>query len=178
MRKKMFVKQALLLGALLTSTMVSAAGLNISVEVPKLTVAEYHTPYTAVWLESAEEGDKKTVKTLAVWYADKKREGGGEKWLKDLRQWWRRDGRSLTFPVDGVSGATRLAGVHKLTFTQGTAPLGDLPKGSYSLLVEIAREGGGREVVKVPFNWPVEKVTSLSANGSTEIGAVTLELNP
>jgi len=178
MFKKILIKKGLCLAALMASGMVSAAGLNISIEVPKLTVAEYHTPYTAVWLESAEEGDKKTVKTLSVWYADKKREGGGEKWLKDLRQWWRRDGRSLTFPIDGVSGATKLAGVHQLTYTQGAAPLGNLAKGNYILFVEIAREGGGREVVKVPFTWPVEKATSLSATGTAEVGAVTLELNP
>ena len=137
-----------------------------------------HAPYTAIWLESTAEGDKKITTTLAVWYADKKREGGGEKWLKDLRQWWRRDGRTLTFPVDGVSGATKLSGVHQLSFTQGIAPLGNLEKGNYVLLVEIAREGGGREVVKVPFTWPVEKTTSLKENGTTEVGAVTLELNP
>ena len=178
MLKKMLIKQSLFVGALVASGFASAAGLNISVEVPKLNVVEYHTPYAAVWLESTEEGDKKTVKTLSVWYADKKREGGGEKWLKDLRQWWRRDGRTLTFPVDGVSGATKLSGVHQLSYTQGTAPLGNLPKGNYTLFVELAREGGGREVVKVPFTWPVEKTTSLSASGTAEVGAVTLELNP
>lgn len=178
MVKKMLIKQGLFAGALLASAMVNAAGLNISIEVPKLTVAEYHTPYAAVWLESAEEGDKKTVKTLSVWYADKKREGSGEKWLKDLRQWWRRDGRTLTFPVDGVSGATKLAGVHQLSYTQGTAPLGTLEKGDYVLFVELAREGGGREVVKVPFKWPVKKTTSLKETGTVEVGAVTLELNP
>lgn len=178
MVKKMLIKQGLFAGALFASAMVSAAGLNVSIEVPKLTVAEYHTPYAAVWLESAEEGDKKTTKTLSVWYADKKREAGGEKWLKDLRQWWRRDGRNLTFPVDGVSGATKLAGVHQLSFTQGKAPLGDLAKGNYVLFVELAREGGGREVVKLPFNWPAEKPTTSTANGTTEVGAVTLELNP
>lgn len=183
MLKKMRIKQGLLTGAFLASAltasaMTNAAGLNISIEVPKLTVAEYHTPYAAVWLESAEEGDKKTVKTLSVWYADKKREGGGEKWLKDLRQWWRRDGRGLTFPIDGVSGATKLAGVHQLSYTQGAAPLGDLAKGNYVLFVELAREGGGREVVKVPFTWPVKEATSLKETGTTEVGAVTLELNP
>ena len=178
MFKKKLIKKGLCLAVLTASGMANAAGLDISIEVPKLNVAEYHTPYTAVWLESAEEGDKKTVKTLSVWYADKKREGGGEKWLKDLRQWWRRDGRSLTFPIDGVSGATKLAGIHKLTYTQGTAPLGELVKGDYVLFVEIAREGGGREVVKIPFSWPVEKAASLSANGTAEVGAVTLELNP
>jgi hypothetical protein len=178
MFNKLLIKSSLCAALFMASKLASAAGLNISIEVPKLTVAEYHTPYAAVWLESAEEGDKKYAKTLAVWYADKKREGGGEKWLKDLRQWWRRDGRTLTFPVDGVSGATKLAGVHQLTYTQGAAPLGDLAKGNYVLLVELAREGGGREVVKVPFIWPVEKTTSLKASGSAEVGAVTLQLNP
>lgn len=183
MRKKMLIEQgvftgAFLVGALMLSAVTHAAGLNISVEVPKLNVAEYHTPYTAVWLESAEEGDKKFVKTLSVWYADKKREGGGEKWLKDLRQWWRRDGRNLSFPIDGVSGATKLAGVHQLSFTQGAAPLGDLAKGNYLLFVELAREAGGREVVKVPFTWPAKETTSLKATGTAEVGAVTLELTP
>jgi hypothetical protein len=178
MFKTKLTKQSLCLCALMASGVASAAGLNVSIEVPKLTVAEYHTPYAAVWLESAEEGDKRTVKTLSVWYADKKRENAGEKWLKDLRQWWRRDGRSLTFPIDGVSGATKLAGVHKLTYTQGAAPLGDLAKGNYVLFVELAREGGGREVVKIPFVWPVDKATSLSATGTSEVGAVALELNP
>jgi hypothetical protein len=172
------LKKITLACALLLSPLTYAASLQISVEIPKLDVTEYHTPYTAVWLESTAEGDKKVTKTLAVWYADKKREGGGEKWLKDLRQWWRRDGRSLTFPIDGVSGATKLAGVHQLSFTQGTAPLGNLAKGDYVLFVEIAREGGGREVVKVPFAWPVEKTVSLKETGSAEVGAITLELNP
>lgn len=178
MVKNMFIKQGLFVGALMASAMASAAGLNVSIEVPKLTVAEYHTPYAAVWLESTDEGDKKTVKTLSIWYADKKKEAAGEKWLKDLRQWWRRDGRNLALPIDGVSGATKLAGVHQLSYTQGKAPLGDLAKGSYVLFVEMAREGGGREVVKLPFTWPVEKTTSSTANGTSEVGVVTLELNP
>lgn len=178
MVKKMLIKQALVVGALLLSAIVNATGLNITIEVPKLTVAEYHTPYAAVWLESAEVRDKKTVKTLSIWYADKKKEAAGEKWLKDLRQWWRRDGRNLTLPIDGVSGATKLAGVHQLNYTQGKAPLGELAKGNYLLFVEMAREGGGREVVKLPFVWPVEKTTFATATGTAEVGVVTLELNP
>lgn len=178
MVNKMLIKQGFFVGALLASAMVSAASINISIEVPKLTVAEYHTPYAAVWLESVDEGDKKTIKTLSIWYADKKKEAAGEKWLKDLRQWWRRDGRNLALPIDGVSGATKLAGVHQLRYTQGLAPLGELAKGHYVLFVEMAREGGGREVVKIPFTWPVAKTTSLNASGSAEVGAVTLELNP
>ena len=178
MVSKNLMKKMVWVSALLAAGVANAAGLKITVEVPKLSVAEYHPPYAAIWLESAEEGDKKVVKTLSVWYADKKREGVGEKWLKDLRQWWRRDGRALTFPIDGVSGATRLAGVYPLNYTLGTAPLEDLAKGEYVLLVEMAREDAGREVVKLPFSWPVEKVTTATTNGTTEVGAVTLELIP
>jgi len=172
------LKKIVLLGAVMLSPVSYAASLVVSVEVPKLTVAEYHAPYTAIWLESVGEGDKKFTKTLGVWYDTKKKNQEGEKWLKDLRQWWRRDGRDLTMPIDGVAGATKLSGTHELTFTAGQAPLGDLPKGQYQLMVEMAREVGGREVVKVPFTWPVKSAATLSAQGSTEVGAVTLTLNP
>jgi hypothetical protein len=68
-----------------------------------------------------------------------------------LRQWWRKSGRELNMPVDGLSAATRTAGEHSLTFSTDKSVLGQLPAGEYQLLVEAAREGGGREVVKVLF---------------------------
>lgn len=172
------LKKIILIGAVVLAPASYAANLVVAVELPKLNVAEYHAPYTAIWIEKAEEGDKKTAKTLAVWYDVKKKNEEGHKWLKDMRQWWRRDGRDLAMPVDGVSGATKLAGTHELTFTAGKAPLGDLAKGEYQLLVEVAREVGGRELVKIPFSWPAEKAETLSAKGSAEVGTVTLTLNP
>jgi hypothetical protein len=172
------LKKMMLVSLLVASPILSAASLNIAVEVPKLTVAEYHAPYVAVWLESTAEGDKKTTQTLAVWYDTEMKNNGGQKWLKDMRQWWRRDGRDLQLPIDGVSGATKLSGVHNLSFAVGKAPLAELPKGDYVLFVEMSREVGGREVVKVPFSWPVKAATTHSQTGSTEVGAITLVLNP
>lgn len=177
------LKKMILIAALVLSPVTYAANLVVSVELPKLNVAEYHAPYTAIWIEKAErgqneQGDKKTAKTLAIWYDTKKKNEEGNKWLKDLRQWWRRDGRDLSMPMDGVSGATKLAGTHELSFTAGQAPLGDLSKGEYQLLVEVAREVGGRELIKIPFNWPADKAQTLSAKGSAEVGTVTLTLNP
>src|SRR5690606_35221291 len=102
----------------------------------------------------------------------------GEKWLKDMRQWWRRSGRSLEFPVDGVSGATKAVGSHRLTFDEQHAAFKDLPAGEYRLVVEAAREVGGRELLRVPFQWPVVKAASESVQGSSELGAVTLNLRP
>jgi hypothetical protein len=160
------------------SPLAIAAELKVSVEVPKLNVAEYHAPYTAIWIESVAEGDKKFVKTLSVWYDVKKKNDEGQKWLKDIRQWWRRDGRNLDLPIDGVSGATKLSGVHEVIFNVGQAPLTELPAGNYQLFVEMSREVGGREVVKVPFTWPAKQVTTASAQGATEVGKVDLTITP
>lgn len=154
---------------------VQAAQLDISLELPALAVAEYHKPYVAVWLEPASGG--KPVQ-LAVWYETDKANRKGEEWLKELRQWWRRAGRSSVMPIDGVSGATRITGPHVLSFTPGTAPLGTLAAGDYVLFVEAAREVGGRELVKIPFTWPSASAQKLSAQGSSELGAVSLSIAP
>ncbi len=152
-----------------------AADMEVKVEIPRLTVAEYHRPYAAVWIERA---DNSVAANLAVWYDLKKKDKEGEKWLKDMRQWWRRTGRELQMPVDGVSSATRAPGLHALNVSQGNAPLGDLVPGSYKLVVEAAREVGGREVLSVPFQWPPQKAESLKAQGTTELGVVEVNLKP
>jgi hypothetical protein len=43
-----------------------AADLTVSVEVPRLSVAAYHRPYVAVWIERPDE--QVAVRTVAVWY--------------------------------------------------------------------------------------------------------------
>jgi hypothetical protein len=154
---------------------VAAADLNLTVEIPTLKVAEYHRPYVAVWVERE---DHSVAANLAVWYDMKKADGEGTKWLKDMRQWWRRSGRDQTMPIDGVSGATRPAGQHQLRFTDGKPPLGTLAPGHYELVVEAARETGGRESQRIAFDWPVKAATHLSAKGADELGQINLDLNP
>jgi hypothetical protein len=167
---------ALALAAMFAQAMpAAAADLNLRIEVPTLNVAEYHRPYLAAWIERA---DQSVAANLAVWYDLKKRDKEGEKWLKDLRQWWRRSGRELQMPVDGVSGATRPAGEHKLSFVSAKGPLAELPAGEYVLNVEAAREVGGRELVKLPFTWPPKSAQNSKAQGASELGAVSLELKP
>lgn len=153
----------------LVSLPVVAADLQVKVEVPRLNVAEYHKPYVAIWLE---KNDQSFAGNLAVWYDLKKRDNEGAKWLKDLRQWWRRSGRELSTPVDGLTSATRNVGEHSLVFSGEKSVLSKLPAGEYQLVVEAAREGGGREVVKVPFQWPVK--AEAKASGSHELGVVSI----
>ena len=160
----------------LLATPAYAAELNLSVEVPRLNVAEYHRPYVAIWLEGA---DQKVAANLSVWYQMKDTaEGHGTKWLPDMRQWWRKSGRTLKVPVDGVTGPTRPAGKHALKFTDAQPALARLAPGNYTLVVEAAREVGGRELVKIPFTWPAKSLQNGKAQGSSELGAVTLAVKP
>jgi len=154
---------------------VFAADLAVKVEIPRLTVAEYHRPYTALWIEKA---DQSFVANLSVWYDLKMKNNEGTKWLKDMRQWWRKSGRELQMPVDGLSGATRAPGEHTLTFAAGKSPLDKLPAGEYAVVVEAAREVGGRELVRVPFTWPPTAAQSNQAKGEHELGAVSVAIKP
>lgn len=156
------------LSLLLAGSMMSAPLMAATVEVtiPRLSVAEYHRPYVAIWLEPAAGG---AAETVALWY-DVKATGAepGTKWLSDLRTWWRRGGRSLSVPADGVTGATRAPGTHKVSLP------GALKPGDYVLHVEAARETGGRELVRLPFGYPLKGAAPLAASGKSELGKITL----
>lgn len=141
----------------------SAMAGSIAIDIPHLTVAEYHRPYVAIWLESA-SGE---ARTIAVWYDAKHRGEPGTKWLSDLRAWWRQEGRGMTTPPAAISGATRAPGHY-------TIPLpADLKPGAYTLKVEAARETGGRELVSVPLTLPKAGGKS---TGKGELAAVAVTL--
>ena len=156
MRASRFV----LLGGVLAAP--AAAG-TVDVTLPRQDVAEYHRPYVAIWLEPVGGGAPRTV---ALWY-DVKKTGreDGTKYLADLRAWWRKGGRSLAVPADGISGATRAAGHYSVKLPD------NLPAGRYILNVEAAREAGGRDLVSLPVDLrhPVAQ-----GSGKTELGAVTV----
>ncbi|WP_269630844.1 DUF2271 domain-containing protein [Pelomonas sp. BJYL3] len=164
------------LGALgLAGSPVWAAEVQLKLDIPRLNVAEYHKPYVAVWLEKP--GEAGAAAQLAVWYDLKKPNNGGTKWLRDMRQWWRQGGRSLSLPADGVSGATRAPGEAVLQLDKHPA-LAQLPAGNYELVVEAAREAGGREVLRLPLAWPVKAAQQAKAQGEHELGAVQLNTKP
>lgn len=161
-------------GLSILSGQALADTIEVEVAIPRLDVAEYHRPYVAVWIARP---DHSVVSNIAVWYQQGETgEGKGETWLKDIRQWWRRTGRDLAMPVDGVSGPTKAPGSHEIVLKSDRGPLAGLKPGDYQLVVEAAREVGGRELVSVPFSWPL-KGAPLSASGTRELGKVTLRLS-
>jgi hypothetical protein len=152
-----------------------ATELNLKVEIPRLEVSEYHRPYVAAWVENA---DQSTAAQLAVWYQTDSKKEDGTQWLKDLRQWWRRGGRELQMPVDGITGATRPAGEHVLSFKNTDKQLAQLAPGKYNVVVEATREVGGRELLRLPFEWPGTQKQQATVKGKSELGAVTLNVTP
>jgi hypothetical protein len=152
-----------------------AADINLNVEIPRLSVAEYHRPYVAIWLERP---DQSFVGNVAVWYDLKLKDNEGTKWLKDLRQWWRRSGRELAMPVDGLSTATRPPGEHQISVALDRAPFAGLGAGEYQVVIEAAREVGGREILRIPLQWPPKTPETLKIKGEHELGAVAVDLKP
>lgn len=152
-----------------------AADLSVKVQIPTQNVAEYHRPYVAIWVERE---DQSIATHLSVWYQTDAKKEDGAQWLKDLRQWWRRGGREQTLPIDGVTGATRPVGEHTVQFSGTGKQLRGLANGKYHLVVEAVREVGGRELLRVPFDWPATHKQQLTAQGKTELGAITLDFAP
>ena len=170
------MRSLLMLSLLLATSSAIAADINITVGIPTIDASEYHRPYVAVWIENA---DQTVAANLAVWYSQKdSKEGAGSKWLADLRQWWRRSGRDQAMPIDGVSGATRPVVQHQLRFDAGKPPFAALKPGRYGLVVEAAREVGGRELLRIPFDWPITATRHLDTRGEHELGLIKLDLNP
>ncbi len=159
------------LALLIPAAGAGAADLELSIEIPRLDVAEYHRPYVAAWIEKP---DRSVAADLTVWYDVKMKDQEGEKWLKDLRQWWRKSGRSKDLPLDGLSSPTRPVGTHSVKSTALDLPV--LTEGEYTLVVEASREVGGRELIKIPFTWDGETAVSSQAAGKTELGEITLSI--
>ena len=154
-------------GAAVIATPAAADTVTLDITIPRLSVAEYHRPYVAVWIEKP---DQSAVQTLAVWYhpGSRNSQGDGTDWLRDLRAWWRKGGRAMAMPADGISGPTKAPGRHAVNVPG--ARLRNLPAGQYTLVVEAAREMGGRESVRVPFRWGA--ANTAAGTGSSELRAV------
>lgn len=173
--KTLSLPRLTLLSALIFSPLTLAAdNLSVEINIPRLNVAEYHKPYIAVWLED----ELRKATQLALWYDVDKRDNEGKKWLKDMRQWWRRVGRANQAPYDGLTSATKGPGQHHLTFALNDDQLAKLAPGKYQLRIEASREVGGRELLTIPVTWPITaSELPLTVSGKNELGNVILKVN-
>ncbi|WP_417664492.1 PepSY-associated TM helix domain-containing protein [Pseudidiomarina donghaiensis] len=155
-------------------TAAEAKQATLELTIPELQVAEYHRPYVAIWL--ADERHQR-IADIAVWYDLKLANKEGEKWLKDMRQWWRRSGRMAELPIDGVTGATRRPGSHRLALPKLLTVLQAQSAGNYTLNIEAAREVGGREHLQIPIKLPLTLPFTADVTGQHELGHIRLTID-
>ncbi|GAB2898764.1 DUF2271 domain-containing protein [Uliginosibacterium flavum] len=153
-----------------------AADAQLEINLPSIQGARVKRPYVAVWLEKAASHD--FAGNIAVWYdMTKPNNIGATKWLPDMRSWWRVSGSQASFPIDGVSGATRPAGDHVINLG-ATDAVKKLTPGDYEVVVEVAREHGGHELLRLPMQWPPRSAAKAEASGAEEVGLVRLTTKP
>ncbi|WP_334019611.1 DUF2271 domain-containing protein [Alteromonas sp. S015] len=139
--------------------------MSVDIVLPLFNIADYRGPYVSVWIS-----DEKNhlIKSLAL-------RGTSERWLSELRTWWRRVGRQNEGLVDGFAGATKKNAPLHIEWDG----LDDFGKNSNAqsliLHIEVAREHGGRSYEKIPFTF--DSLTSpITVTGADEIASITLSL--
>jgi hypothetical protein len=156
------VKKILCIGLFFVSVSVLAKPLNISVTIPELDANPYHKPYVAVWVETE---DRQPIRTLALWVER-------DTWFKDLRQWWRKIGRSAGDSLDSLTGATRLPGTYEISW-DGTDLTGQaLEQGRYLIHFEASREEGGRSYQRAFVNLGTHNNVHIAAD--RELGEIDI----
>lgn len=147
-------------------TSTASNGVIIEVALPMFDIADYRGPYVSVWIS---DDKNRLVKSLAL-------RGTSERWLSELRTWWRRvgrkeAGRNNESLIDGFSGATKKNKPLHIVWDglddYGNAAI-DKP---LVLHVEVAREHGGRSYEKISF--VIDGLTKpIEVKGSEEIASI------
>ena len=162
-----YVKKQLLLAATLASSIIAspvfAKDITVNFSIPEFSTQDYNKPYVAIWTEAKVEG-KAENDTLLLWHLTKREQ---DKWLVDIRRWWRKVGRYGEMPADGITGATKGPGDYNVTLA-----IGDLEK--FTLMIEVVREDGGRSLLRQAIDTNKSKKYTLAAD--VEIGAVTIKV--
>jgi hypothetical protein len=149
------ISAVVLFTAALFQPHANAAELEIELTLPDLDVQPYHRPYVAVWLETPE---RKHVTTVALWVEK-------AEWFKDLRQWWRKAGKSDA-NFDGVTGATKRPSTYTINWNGTDLDGKAVTAGKYLLNLEVVREEGGRDYTRVELD--LNKDGKITIDGTNE----------
>nr|WP_241263082.1 DUF2271 domain-containing protein [Parahaliea mediterranea] len=115
--------------------------LRLAYTLPEMRVAEFHSPYVAIWIS---DSGRRAVKNLLLL-------GETERWARENRRWWRRVGRKDAQLLDGIARPTRQPGHYELVW-DGRDDFGrPVAAGDYTLHLEASREAGGSTYRQIPF---------------------------
>ena len=142
--------------------------LTVNVELPQPQGFGARRPYLAVWVE---DKDRFPVRTLAVWF-------NKPRWLNELRAWYRDDRlRSMsegTQVLNSVSSATRSPGRYSFKWDGKDNGGKPVKAGSYTVLVEAAREHGGYSLLRRSIDFNGQPVHA-ELPADVEVGAVSMD---
>ncbi len=127
----------------------------------------FRRPFVAVWIE---DGNKKSIRTLALWY-------NKPRWLPDLKRWYSKNRDNLynaTGSVSSVSSATRSPGRYTLKWDGLNDDAKPVSNGRYTLYIEAAREHGTYQLIKQDFDWN-GKSMHMEIKGGVEITAASID---
>ena len=140
---------------------------SVSLNIPKMDVANYERPYVAIWIA---DKDRNLIRTLLL-------AGNEPRWMEENYYWHRRFGRKSGSIVDAVSEPTRRPGDYELIWDGRDHNGHVVPDGSYILHVEAAREHGGHQHDSLSFDL-ASKAFSMEIEPGDELGLVTLKFGP
>jgi FAD:protein FMN transferase len=98
-------------------------------------------PFVAIWVE---DNNKKTVKTLALWF-------NKPRWLPDLKEWFRKNSDTYqngSKDVFSIGTATRPAGSYAIKWDGKNEEGVLVPEGNYTVYIEVVREHGTYQLTK------------------------------
>ncbi len=101
----------------------------------------YYRPYLALWVEDANHALVRTIVVL----------GRDSTYLRHLTSWWRVSGSYTESTYIAMTRATRPAGEHTFVWDGYNDAGNPLPKGRYTLFIEICRENGRHTLQSVPL---------------------------
>jgi thiamine biosynthesis lipoprotein ApbE len=123
-------------------------------------------PFAAIWIE---DKDQKTVKTIALWY-------NKGRWLPDLRDWYRKNGSSLSADPNtfvSITSSTRSPGKYTMKWDGKDDKGTSLKQGKYTVHIEVAREHGGYDLLEQEVNCN-NADQQFQLKGNSEVGTVSV----
>lgn len=142
----------------------NAETVDITLTQPVIQSGMYQKPFIAIWLEKP--GERRAVETITLWY-------DGEKWLKDIRRWWRKTGR-YEKNWDAMSGATRTPGTYQISWNPEKKLGEKFAPGEYTLYLEAVREHGNRTLLKQKIVLGKNQPQEFELAPGVELGPVTI----
>jgi|GEM_PF-389392 len=116
--------------------------LNIELPTPTTPTGKVRRPYVFYWVEDA---NGKPVHSVSLW-------GNYLEHVKEMTEWWNEVGKIHPVPwVKQTTRATRKPGKYQIVWDGKDDDGKPVPKGNYVLVLEVAREFAGHDIVRTPI---------------------------